>query len=301
MKASASHFFDPAVTQAKIVASQVTQLSEESLLANGAEKFATWEITMDANAVLKSLERIVREESLGKVFGDGQIFAQIPDARVATISFFKLEDGSGVSIADIVGGEQAMKTLLGKVDMSDLDINPKPPVRKQPKAAAPQQAQLTLGDGQQINVALAPPPQAPFNPGRRIPMEALGGNVPVPGHNPVAMKAFLNDALTASRQAIPMDDASNLAIASMMAATSEAHPEDDAWPEGITVKNGATGEPIASPKAAIAAFEAALEGREGPVIQREDLASQFEKFRAGKAQATDVQTIEMDKPRAPGM
>lgn len=304
MKATASNFFDPAIHEAKVVAGQVSQLSEETLTANGAQKFAGWEITMDANAVLKSLERIVREESLGKVFGDGAVFAQIPDQRVANISFFKLEDGSGVAIADIEGGADAMKTLLRKADMSDLDLMPKPPVRKEP-APERMEAKLSLADGQQLTVDVVQP-RKPFNPGRRVPMEAMGGNMPVSGRNPIAMKAFLMEVMSAPRQSIPMEDASNLAMASMMAATSEAHPEDDVWPEGITVKNSVTGEPLASPKAAIAVFEAALEGREGPVIQRDDLASKFKSFREGKANATDVTgnepaQIEMTKPRAPGM
>lgn len=298
-KPNASDFFDPAIQQAKFVAAQVGSLSEEELIAHGATKFAAWEINMDANAVLKSLERIVREDSIGKVFGDGSVFAKIPDNRTANVSFFKLEDGSGVAIAKLDGGQDAMKALLAKADMSDLDLMPKPPVRKEP-AAERMEGKITINGGQELVVDIVQP-KKPFTPGRHIPHEAMGGAVRVPGHNPVAMKAFLLEAWSAPQQSIPMADAANLAIASMMAATSEAHPEDDAWPEGITVKNAITGAPLDSPKRAIAEFDAAVQGREGPVIQREDLMSKFRSFREGAQAAGDQPQIEAPKPRAPGM
>lgn len=297
--ANANDFFDPAIQQAQFVAKQVTSLSEESLIANGATKFAGWQISMDANAVLKSLERLVRTEALGKVFGDGAVFAQIPDVRTADISFYKLKDGSGVAIAKLDGGQDAMKTLLSKADMSDLDLMPKAPVKKQPKAEA-LQGKLSIGNGQELTVNIAQE-QPAFKPGRHVSHREMGGAMQIPAHNPVAMKAFLAEAWSAPQQSIPMPDAQYLSTASLMAATSDAHPEDDAWPEGITAVNTITGEAIASPKSAMAQFDAALEGREGPVMERETLGDAFKKFRAGKDGATEVASTDVAiKPRAPG-
>lgn len=278
--ANAKDFFDPSIMHARFVGDRVASLNEKDLIAHGATKIAQWEFTLDANAQLKTLERHVREEALGKVFGDGEVFDAITESRTADVSFYKLKDGSGVSIAKLNGGENAMLALLSKADFADLILMPRAPQRK--AASAPTQAKIQLANGQELPVQLAAPEQAPAGAPIAMPGRAMGP-IQVNMGNPVAAKEFLARAWTSTSQALPMPDAADLAHASIAAATTDALETDETWPEGIRVVDKATGEAISGPSKALKMFAAALEGREGPVIERESLADQFAARRKNKA------------------
>ena len=275
---NAHDFYDPAIAQARFVAEQVTRgVNEDTLISHGAKKFANWEFKLDAEATLKTLERIVKEESLGKVFGDGAVFDAIPDERVANVSFYKLEDGSGVAIAQLTGGNDAMRVLLSKADLSDLDLAPKMPTPK-PVTDDKVEGKLSL-EGTDLVVEIRKP-ATEVAPTRPIAREAMGGSLPLNTRNPVALKEMLLKIYGADQQSIPMPKAEFLATASIIAACS-AHPDDDAWPAGVTVRDLLNEGNLDSPRRAMAVFTAAVEEREGPVIERADVAEQFRKRKQG--------------------
>lgn len=63
---NARDFYDPSIQQAEFVAARVANLSEDDVITNGGKKIAQWTFTLDAQAQLKTLERLVKEKSLGK-------------------------------------------------------------------------------------------------------------------------------------------------------------------------------------------------------------------------------------------
>ncbi len=282
-KPTATDLFDPAILRAKEEAKLAITMAEDALVANGAEKIASWVFEMTPEATLESLKRFVNPLAYGKAFGDGQVFAAIPDTRVTEVSFFKFEDGSGIQIAKHDEPSEAMKIMLGKLSMPDLDLMPKMPKPKEKKAEV-KEGKLTI-NGSELTLHIAEP-AAPRDQAavavRHVPQEALGGLTRVPPHNPVAMKAFLTDVWTAQQQAVPMHDASHMAMAAIMAATSQAHPSDDAWPEGIKVKDAATGEYFSSPRKAMMVFDAAVSGEKAPVMDESDVMAQFKASRGPK-------------------
>lgn len=248
------------------------------MLAHGAKEVAKWEIKLDSEAQLKALERFVKADSFGKVFGDNEVIDQIGESRVSTVTFYKLKDGSGVQVAKIEGGENAMLALLSKADMDDLNLTPQ---YRQPKpvAAAPQTAKLNIS-GTELTVALETPKVEVVRKDP-LPLHRVGGAIGVPMHNPVAAKAFLARAWTANSMALPSSRAEDMPLAAIVATSPEAHPSDDAWPAGIRVTDVKSGESIVSPARAVAMFQAALEERVGPVISRDDLVEQMRARKAG--------------------
>ena len=285
-KARGTDFFAPEIMHAEFAGNRVANLNEREIVANGGELFARIEYTLNADAQLAGLQRIVKDTALGKVFGDGQVFDRITDNRTADISFYKLADGTGVQIAKLQGGTEAMLAVLSKADMDDLDLAPKysPEKRAEAPEAAPQRAKLQIGDNNTIEVQLKPAKVAKEEVKRGpFPMAAAAAPMMAPMHNPVAAKAFLTRAMTAESQAVPAHDASDMIIMSFMATSSHIHPEDKAWPQGITAvnKTGGANTPIESPSQAVAIFKAALRGDVGPVIERESLAEQMRARKAG--------------------
>ena len=270
----ANQFFDPAIAQARFIASQITGVDGEQLQANGGTAFASMTFKLDPNAQLAILERLVRDESLGKLFADGAVFEAIGDERVVEVVFHKLEDGSGVSVATAVTGNDAMARLLEKARLEDLDLTPRFPAEK--VQAADQVATLEInGQNMQVAVKQAEPKASErrhFHPSQ------MAGHIAVNPGNRLAFKELLVNTWAKDRNALPMPDAEDLIVATVL-WVANSHPDDAAWFEGVTAFDAA-GEPIASPKAATALFAAALEGREGPVIERDAL---IERFRAARA------------------
>jgi hypothetical protein len=285
--ANARDLFDPAIQQAQFVGDRVAGLTAADVVAQGGELVAQWEFRMDSNAQLTALERHVKTDSLGKVFGDGEVFAAIPDTpRTANVSMFKMKDGSGIQIAQLNGGERAMEALLAKASQDDLELMPKyrAPKPKAPTVQEEKKGTLVIADGTALKVILEDKKvEAPAVIHRDpIPLHRAAGGIGIPMNNPVAVREFLKRAWTATSQAMPMQSAADMPIAAMVAASPEVHPADTSWPEGITVidvRNG--GAAIESPKRAMVAFAAALEGREGPVITRDDVMEQFKARKKG--------------------
>lgn len=283
-KTTATDFFDPSIQMAKFAAQNATGLTAASVLENGGEKVAAWVFEMSPEATLESLKRFVKPEAYGKAFADGEVFRAIPDVRTAEVTMLKLEDGSGVSIAKLSDASRAMSVLLEKLPLSDLELMPKPPVPKKKKHAE-KQGTLTV-NGAELTVKIAEPEDdEPVVAHRQVPMRALGGQMPVNAGNPLALKAFLKEVWGAEQQSIAMHSASDLAVASIMAATSEAHPDDAEWPAGIKVSDKETGEAFESPKKAMMAFDAAIAGRKDPVMTADDVMAEFQSARSGAPRA----------------
>lgn len=283
--ANARDFFDPAIQQAQFIGERVRQLTADDVVAQGGELVAQWEIRMNPLAQLASIERLVKEDSLGKVFGDGEIFGKIPDAdRVVSVSMYKLKDGSGVHIARSNSGPELMEALLSKATLADLDLMPKyrAPKPKAPKVQEEKQGTLMLADGNVLKVVLEDKKvEAQVAPRRDpIPLRRAAASIDVPMGNPVAVREFLKRVWTSGSQAMPMASAADMPIAAIVAASPEAHPDDAHWPEGIAVYDVRAAAALESPKKAMAVFAAALEGRAGPVVSRDEL---MERFKARKA------------------
>jgi hypothetical protein len=287
-KARGTDFFSPDIMHAEFAGERVAKLTEREVLANGGELFARIEYTLDATAQLAALQRMVKDSALGKVFADGQVFDQIEDTRVADVSFYKMANGTGVQIAKLQGGINAITAVLSKADMADMDLAPKYSPEKQIEAPAeaPKLAKLQIGEGNTIEVQLKAPKESRKEEAKRspFPMEAAAAPMQAPMHNPVAAKAFLFKALTSESQAAPSNNVEQMLFMSFMATSSHIHPEDKAWPRGITVVNkmGAEDTPIASPAQAVAVYKAALRGDTAPVVDREDLVAQMAQRRAAK-------------------
>ena len=281
--ANSKDFFDPAIQQAQFLGDRVSNLTEKELLSHGAKIVGDWEIKLDPTAQLAALERFVKEKSLTKIFGDGQVIDSIDPERVVNVKFFELKDGSGVQIAKITGGTNAMLALLSKADMDDLILTPQyREPKRQPKIDQPKMATLAF-DGAEIKVRLDQPKQeAPTAPRTMPSLDRVAGAMPISMHNPVASKEFFTRAWTKDSMALPSPDARNMALACIITISPEAHPTDESWPAGITVTNKKSGEVISGPKKAIAVFEAAREGQEGPVLTREDVFAQLAARKAPK-------------------
>lgn len=277
MSASAHDFFDPAIEQARFVGRQVATLKEADVLGNGGKRIGGWRMELDGEAQLKNLERMVRDESLGKVFGDGKVMDAISEFKVVEVSFYEMRDGTGMQIAKIQGGEGSIAALLSAADMSDLDLAPKYRAPKQ-ESAGPKMATLAI-EGQQLQVSISEPVVEPI---RRAPIDPrrAGGAVPVNMRNPLAAKAFLAQALTANSMAMPSFELGDMPYAAIVTLSPEAHPEDKAWPKGIKVSDLDTGEQIKGPVQALAQFARAAAGLEGPIVERDDLVEQFNARRA---------------------
>lgn len=272
MPTSARDFFDPAIQHAQFVGGQVASLTEKDVVANGGKKIGGWRAEIDEVAQLKNLERLVREDSLGKVFGSGAVMDSIDGPKVVDVLFFEMKDGTGVQIAKIKGGENSMLALLSVSDMDDLDLMPK---YRAPKTlpGVPKIATLSVG-GQDIQVTLAQDkePEAyrePIDPRR------AGGAIQVNMGNPLAAKAFMAKALTADSMALPSADVQDMPYAFIVTLSPEAHPDDKQWPVGIKVTDSATGEEVKGPSQALKLFARSAAGVEDPLIERTDLVEQF--------------------------
>lgn len=286
-KARGIDFFDPAIQQAQFTGQRVAQLTGDEVIANGGQLLARFEFSMNDTAQLAALQRIVREDSLGKIFADGVIFDQITDTRTADVSFYRLADDTGISIAKINGGTNAMLALLSKADMSDLDMSPpkySPEKLPEPEAAAPQVAKLIV-EGNEIAVKLKAQKaeKQPKIDREDFPTRRAGSMVGMNIGNPLAMKAFLTAAMTADSQAAPSHNVGDMIFASFLATSSHIHHQDAQWPTGIVVVDKIANARIESPAKALAIFNAAVAGQEGPVIARDDLADQFKKRKAAAA------------------
>lgn len=281
-KPTASDFFDPALMKAQFAANRIAGVDGDELVANGATLFARLEFTLNDQAQLAGLQRMVKDTSLGKVFADGEVFDAIAEQRVVDVSFYKLPDDTGVQIARIAGGADAMRAMLAKADIDDLDLQPKYIAPKAPEAAGPQRATLMVSEDQKFEVTLKAP-KAPKVHRDDFPTHRAGIGMPLDMRNPIALKTFLGTAMTAASQAVPSPRADDMIFAAFMATSSHIHPQDTQWPEGITVANKmtATPEPIDSPARAMAVFAAALSGDTAPVIARDDLVEQFRARKAG--------------------
>ena len=286
-KARGIDFFDPSIQQAQFAGKRVASLTAKDVLGNGGQLLARFEFSMNDTAQLAALQRIVRAESLGKVFGDGEIFNEIAETRTADVSFFRLADDTGISIATIAGGTGAMLALLSKADMSDLDMSPpkySPEKLPAPDAPAPQIAKLIV-DGAEIAVKLKAGKERKAEKVERDEFPTSRAANPIGVNmmgNPIAAKAFLAEAFTADSQAAPSHRVDDMIFASFLATSSHIHHQDAQWPTGITVVDKIANAPIESPAKAFAIFNAAVIGQAGPVINRDELADQF---RAHKAKA----------------
>lgn len=276
MPASSRDLYDPAIMTAQFVGDRVSSMSEKEVVAFGGKKIAQIRFELDDVAQLKALERLVKDDSLGKIFGDGEVVDSIAELRTVDVSFYKMDGGSGVSIAKVHGGENAMLALLSKADMDDLDLNPRHREPKAAEAAAPKTAKLTLGEGNTIEVQLTEKPAEPAARRSQMPVHRVAGGIAVPMGNPVALKAFLTKAWTSNSMSQPMESAEDMIHGTLMALSSESHPEDTVWPEGIKAFNALDeGKAIDSPARAVAIFRAAVEEREGPIVNRDDLVEQM--------------------------
>lgn len=278
---TATDFFDPQIQLAKQAARQAQNLTADDLIAHGAELVAHWEYDLNPEAQLHTLERLVREPALKKVFEDGKVFDAIEDSRKADVKFLKLKDGSGVLITNLSGGEKAMDVLLSKADLTDLDLSPRPSQtpRKKPKEA-PKTIKLEL-NGSQLEATLKEPKEEKKPQGPGFASGSMGAPAPqLNMGNPLVHKTFLREVLTARVHNVPCPRAENMVVMSLMAASSEIHPEDELWPEGITVTNMLTKEKIDSPKEALESFKKSLEAKvKGVEMDRDDVKAQFQKRR----------------------
>jgi hypothetical protein len=303
VKTRAHHFFDPSIQQARFVGQQIASLTEEQVVANGGERFARIRYTLDPEATLKSLERFVNDKAIGRVFGDNAIFEGITDNRVADVSFYKLADGDGVQIAKLSGSMGAMKALLARASIEDLQFTPPAFPQREPKKAEDKIVKIELEGGSFTAKLQEPAAPAPA-PRREIAAERRMAPMPMFGGNPIAMKEMLQGSWTAESMAVPAPKADDMILQSLLAASHEAHPDDEVWPNGVKVEMEVDGafQPVASPKALVVAFAAAVAGEKVAPIARGELGDRFKAFRDAKtaAPAADAAAPEVAR-RTPGM
>jgi len=302
-KPSANDFFDPARQHARFAGEQMAGgVTEEEVIAEGGELFARIRYTMDPEATLKSMERFVKDEALAKAFADGEVFNAIEDNRVADVKFYKLADGSGMQFATLSGSLKAMPVLLDRVSGSDLKLDPPEFPKREPIKAEPQMVEIQL-EGNAFKAQLIQPPAAPQAPRRQLSREERGIGMPMMGMgNPLAIKDMLRVVWNSPKAAVPSRTVEHMITQSLAAASHLAHPDDEVWPAGLTVETGLgeTMEKVASPKALVAAYGAALKGETIAPISRDELGDRFRAFREGKKSATD-EAAAPAAPKGPGI
>lgn len=278
-KPTAMDLMDPNLALVDQAAQIAQNIKEDDVVALGGELVAHWKYSLNEMAQFHTLERLVKESALKKVFDDGQVFEAITSNREVEVKFFRVPGDhrdTGLLLTTLNGGENAMKLLLERADLSDLDLMPRPSQKpkKKPKDA-PKTVELKF-EGATLQAQLKEEPvkeqqSAPgFNP------EAAMAPVPMNMQNPLVQKKFIQKMLTANVHNVPCPDAKNMAIMSLLAASSEIHPQDEVWPEGMTVTNVLSGKVFESPKEALKTFEKSLEKKVGGVeVTREDVRAQF--------------------------
>lgn len=268
---------NPHVHAARVMGQQLGEIKASDITSMGGEEFASWNFDQNPEAALKAMARYVAEKSLGKAFGDDEVLNAIPEKRTASVTFFKMKDGSGIALANIQGGSEAMRLMLDRLTPDDLVLMPPPP-----PVRAPKNPPVVIG-GVEYQPAGAEAKPRSFRSLSEEQVADLDDYNPVPfgaalpsfGSNPYALMTFLKQAWTAPTTAMPAPSAEDLFTASVWAATTEAAMDDETWPDGITVTDAKTGEAIKGPKQGKALFTAALTGDTAPVVSDDDLLTRI--------------------------